>query len=73
MDKVPRRLQYEECESEEAYQLKYCSTCKKNKCCGPDKAREIKVQFRCPENKIIIKPFELIKTCKCYRMDKCPL
>lgn len=73
-EETPKKLAYidkSECRSVELYQLKYCSTCKKNKCCGPGKATTIDVQFTCPDGKTIKEKMMRIQKCECKALKKC--
>jgi len=66
-------LQYGECESVHQFRLKYCSTCRRNRCCGPRRAKTLHdVQFRCPDNKLISERFMQIRSCECRATSNCP-
>jgi len=66
-------LQYGECRSVEPFRLKYCSTCRRNRCCGPRRSRTLhNLQFRCPDNKLISERFMLIRSCECRATTNCP-
>jgi connective tissue growth factor len=72
-DRSKRRIQYGKCESVAEFQLKYCSTCKRNKCCGPGQDRTIPVKFKCPgETELKDEQLMIIKTCKCFKLKDCP-
>lgn len=68
----PQKIRFENCESEDEYSHKYCTTCKRNRCCGPVKTRTLPVSFRCHDSKLITKPLMFIDSCKCYRQKVCP-
>jgi len=61
--------------------MKYCSVCKRHKCCGPAETRTVEVQFKCtgqPEvvvdgqPEVVVEPVMMIRTCKCHRLKECP-
>lgn len=69
----PTKLQYGECQSLKEFHLKYCSTCRRNRCCSPRRSRTMaNVQFRCPDNKLISERFMLIRSCECRATTNCP-
>jgi len=66
-------LQYGECRSVQMFRLKYCSTCRRNRCCGPRRSKTLHdVQFRCPDNKLISERFMQIRSCECRATTNCP-
>jgi len=69
----PAALQYGECRSVDEFRLKYCSTCRRNRCCAPRRARTLHhVQFRCPDDKLISERFMQIRSCECRATTNCP-
>jgi len=69
----PTVLRYGECQSVQMFRLKYCSTCRRNRCCGPRRSRTLHdVQFRCPDNKLISERFMQIRSCECRATNNCP-
>lgn len=66
------KLQYGECESDEKFRLKYCSACRRNRCCSPRRSTTVNVQFRCPDDKLIIERFMEIHRCECRATTNCP-
>lgn len=73
-EEKPKKLKYGEsgeCVSTDDYQLKYCSNCKKNKCCGPGRTKTIDVEFNCPEGKMITEKMMQIQKCECKALKKC--
>ncbi|ELT91911.1 hypothetical protein CAPTEDRAFT_165049 [Capitella teleta] len=69
-DKV-KALKWGNCTSMTNFKLKYCSTCKKHKCCGPGKTKDVFVDFDC-EGKRITERFMWIRNCECVRQRTCP-
>jgi len=69
---VPRRIAHGKCESIEEFQMKFCSVCKRHKCCGPADTRTTPVEFKCPgQPEVVVEPMMMIRTCKCYRLKDC--
>ena len=58
-------LTYEGCTSVKDYRPKYCSTCKRHRCCWPDVDKTIELTFVCAENHVTIHNFAWIKSCFC--------
>ena len=53
--------------------MKYCSVCKRHRCCGPAETRTVPVEFKCPgQPDVDIQQMMMIRTCKCYRQKECP-
>ncbi|KAK2150230.1 hypothetical protein LSH36_417g04021 [Paralvinella palmiformis] len=67
-----RTLVYGECESVLKYRPKYCSTCKKRKCCGPGRTKTRRIQFKCPDGKLFTEQFMWVKNCECFKTRRCP-
>ena len=68
----PIRLQHGNCNSTEIYQPKFCSTCKKSKCCGPGGSKTKAVEFTCADGRKTVEPFMWIKNCACHKNHRCP-
>lgn len=80
----PQKIVHEGCESEQQYALRYCATCKRNKCCGPAKVSTAPVPFRCPassssavaedkdKERIVSKLVMFVEACRCFRQKVCP-
>ncbi|KAK2190093.1 hypothetical protein NP493_88g01035 [Ridgeia piscesae] len=68
----PKKLDYRHCLSIDEYKLKYCSTCKKRKCCVPGRTRTMNVDFQCPDGTLITERFMWIRNCECYKWHRCP-
>ena len=67
-------LEWEGCTSTEEYKLKFCSTCKKHKCCGPGRTKTVDIDFECKDKNtpIVTHKFMWIKNCECYMKRRCP-
>ncbi len=68
----PVRFYHGDCVSVTEYRPKYCSTCKRDKCCGPGKTRTIAVEFKCSEGRSTVEPVMWIKNCQCHKEHRCP-
>jgi len=66
-------MSYENCKSVAEYQPKFCSTCKRRKCCAPGRTKTIQMEFTCPDGRQITEPFMWIKNCECHKDRRCPL
>ncbi|XP_064649438.1 CCN family member 2-like isoform X2 [Lineus longissimus] len=66
-----KHLTYKECTSVKEYRPKYCSDCKKNKCCAPHITKTIPVKFECKHGVRETHDFMWIKNCKCHHRN-CP-
>lgn len=67
-DKV--KYSFSGCKSTQEYKPRYCGQCKsKSKCCTPTKTEIISVEFRCPNDEIVVKQIDQIKACSCS--DEC--
>lgn len=60
-----------DCTSIEPLQLKYCSTCKKNKCCSPARSKTMEVRFDCSDGKTVNEKMMSIQKCECKALKKC--
>jgi hypothetical protein len=67
-------LEYENCTSTERnLKVKYCSTCKKYKCCGPGKTKTVEFDFTCKDTgQKKTHSFMWLRTCTCYPTRRCP-
>ncbi len=68
----PVRFYHGDCVSVTEYRPKYCSTCKRDKCCGPGKTRTITVEFKCSDDRSTVEPVMWIKNCQCHKEHRCP-
>ena len=66
----PIRFEYDGCSSVKQYRPKYCSTCKRKRCCYPDKTKTNAMEWTCEDGKNAVHDFMWIKGCVCK--DKCP-
>ena len=65
-------LRHAGCLSTSAYQPKFCSTCKRTKCCGPGRTRNIHVVFKCANGRMFAEQMMWIKSCECRTQSTCP-
>jgi len=66
-------MSYENCKSVAEYQPKFCSTCKRRKCCTPGRTKTIQMEFTCPDGRQVSEAFMWIKNCECHKDRRCPL
>lgn len=59
------KLVHDGCTSIEDFSPKYCSTCKKSRCCYPEDTKTLHIEFECIDTEIITKDFMWIKSCVC--------
>ena len=67
--KTPDRFTYDGCYSVKKYKPKYCSTCKRRRCCHPDKSKTLSLEWECEDGKIVQHKLMWIKSCSCT--DEC--
>ncbi|XP_074655069.1 CCN family member 2-like [Tubulanus polymorphus] len=65
--KTPIELSYKDCVSKRQYRPKFCSACKKNKCCKPHQTKTKAIPFICKHGRKEMKDFMWIKNCKCHK------
>jgi len=65
-------MSYENCKSVAEYQPKFCSTCKRRKCCAPGRTKTIQMEFTCPDGRQVVESFMWIKNCECHKDRRCP-
>ncbi|XP_053876911.1 CCN family member 3 [Malaclemys terrapin pileata] len=63
-------FEYKNCTSIQTYKPRYCGLCTDGRCCTPHNTKTIKVEFQCPQSKVLKKPMMLITTCVCH--NNCP-
>ncbi|XP_059146465.1 CCN family member 3-like [Physella acuta] len=67
-------IHYKHCVSVKAYKLKFCTTCKSNKCCYPQKTRTRLMEFQCQGRHRLEMKYLWLKKCrcdnKCYQKDE---
>jgi cysteine rich protein 61 len=64
------KFQYNGCTSVKEYRPKYCATCKRSRCCVPDKTKTNAMEWDCGGGKRVVHDFMWIKSCICT--DDCP-
>jgi len=64
-DEKAYKFVHDGCTSIKDFQPKYCSTCKKSRCCYPEETKTLHVEFQCPDDKIITQDIMWIKSCAC--------
>ena len=64
------KIHYNGCTSVDEYRLKFCSSCRRRRCCIPDTEKTVDMEFLCPENQIVVHDFSRINTCRC--LERCP-
>jgi len=67
-----KKITHGDCESVISHKLKYCSTCKLRKCCGPGRSKTVTLDFICADGHTTKEPFMWIKNCDCHRERNCP-
>ncbi|XP_060599610.1 CCN family member 2-like isoform X1 [Ruditapes philippinarum] len=60
-----QRLKYEDCISVKAWNLKFCTTCKKRRCCYPRREKTRNLEFQCKGGRRETFPVMWIKSCRC--------
>ena len=61
-------LEYNNCTSVSQYKLKFCSTCKKDKCCGPGRTKTVSMDFKCKgKEEREVYQFMWIRNCDCNK------
>ena len=63
------KFQYNGCTSVKEYRPKYCATCKRSRCCVPEKTKTNAMEWEC-DGKLVVHDFMWIKSCVCT--DDCP-
>ncbi|CAG5123428.1 unnamed protein product, partial [Candidula unifasciata] len=58
-------IQYQDCLSVKDYNLKFCTNCKKNKCCYPYRSRTRLLEFQCSDGKRELYNYMWLKKCRC--------
>ncbi|XP_067662424.1 CCN family member 2-like [Haliotis asinina] len=61
------RVEYQDCRSVKEFKMKFCTNCKKDRCCYPQKTRTKFVEFECSGGRREIMNFMWIKKCACDR------
>ncbi|XP_069744208.1 cellular communication network factor 6 [Narcine bancroftii] len=56
------------CTSRRRYRPTFCGTCSDSRCCIPNQAKTVKVEFNCTDGGIIIWKMMWITSCKCQRV-----
>ncbi|XP_064616686.1 CCN family member 1-like [Liolophura sinensis] len=61
------RILYQDCRSVKKRTLKFCTTCKKNRCCYPAKVKTVMLEFECSGGRREFFSFMWIKKCQCSK------
>lgn len=64
---VKQRIKYEHCVSVDEWSLKFCTNCKRRRCCYPKVEETRKMEFQCGNGKVQVLSFMWIKSCRCDR------
>lgn len=59
------RIEFQDCRSVKEHRLKFCSNCKKNRCCYPQITRHRTIEFECSKRERVHLSFMWIKKCQC--------
>ncbi|XP_052789357.1 CCN family member 1-like isoform X4 [Mya arenaria] len=60
-----QHIRYADCISVKDWNLKFCTTCKKRRCCYPRKERTRRLEFQCGSSRRETFDFMWIKSCRC--------
>jgi len=58
-------IKYADCISVKDWNMKFCATCKRNRCCYPRKERTREMEFQCAGGRRETFSFLWIKSCRC--------
>ncbi|XP_053381401.1 CCN family member 1-like isoform X2 [Mercenaria mercenaria] len=68
-----QRLKYEDCVSVKAWNLKFCTNCKRRRCCYPRREKTRQLEFQCNDGRRETFSVMWIKSCRCdkrcYKKD----
>lgn len=68
------RVQYQDCRSVRELNFKFCTNCKRNRCCYPQREKTRHIEFECGNKRRETFKFLWIKKCRCdkqcYKQDR---
>lgn len=71
--RVREHIYYEDCVSVREARFKFCTNCKKNRCCYPRLEKTRSLEFQCGDGRRLQFDVQWIKRCrcdrKCYKVD----